>query len=838
MEKLLICKKCKSNLVQVGKKYVCSNENCDFQELAISKNWHEELANDSTVWNENIIKKAPSIIAYEYEKLRKLLLSGSTYGVQLQIKDLFEVILKFPALIILAESLQTKKKKEEYNDILHFMTSKQLSLGDWSQIANSILKKELKRDDVMIYLLKDVYEIYKKHNIISWRNDNIGHGALKLDDSMDFQTDIKKMLNLIFAHFNRCEKWYIDIILNLKSKGQYSPLIGESMARNINLTTGVPVVKVDRKYIELDPLIQYENKGIYFFDSYGSIKNIASLINYPSGDKIKQKPTPIGDLYKSLKKKNNILIASASAEENLLYLLRKLYGEIYFEEIIKMLAVLSLSSVPVSIKQLSRMCGEDKVTFKQLCYLEELRPLVNIIRTAQGNDISIHRREIIDMINNNYNSVVDRLIIDWYEEVISIVKETKGKPFDEVDLKFILNILTILSNINLSEVPFKIGKNISPLMDSLLSNLHKDGAYLDEQLHQSYYMFYHNINKLIKEYLKKGIEFDSDFYLRLLGNISEVFLNSGDIDFALDKLREGLDLLKKNNVKINAFTTAQAYGKIAALYSKIGNKDEAEIYFQLVSETAEAVEKALPHNNYRKILSFYTKAEGKIKEATHYKNRARYDKAIDVLNKLLNEIFEIEKGEFKDDPLVKTIKLSCYKIYGNIYKRTNPSKALQYMFQAQELLPVFYKHDEVKAKGTESDLLLNIGQVYRQLNQPVTAMQCYDKALKINDELLQSGGTIPCEEVCILYNSKGNIERDLRNHSKSIEYYTQAIEYYEKCQREGKSIVPNLYVSSLISRSEAYSALGKYTEAQKDNQKAQKINFDYEQVMHTLRGKH
>ena len=38
-----MCKKCQSKLIQIGNKYVCSNETCDFQELLTSKNWYESL---------------------------------------------------------------------------------------------------------------------------------------------------------------------------------------------------------------------------------------------------------------------------------------------------------------------------------------------------------------------------------------------------------------------------------------------------------------------------------------------------------------------------------------------------------------------------------------------------------------------------------------------------------------------------------------------------------------------------------------------------------------------------------------------------------------------------
>ncbi|WP_240421195.1 hypothetical protein [Paenibacillus periandrae] len=206
-----ICFKCNGSLFQLGSKLVCQNEQCDYVELASSKNWFEELGKDDNLWIQPIKEQTPYLIAIEYDKLHKLLVSGSTYGVQFQIKDMFEVLLKFPILILLSEVLESKKLKYEYQDVLTRLTGKPLSLGDWHQVALEIRKKSSTKNEPIFEILRDISGIYEKYQIVNWRNERIGHGALKLDNSTDFQNDIRKMLYLISEHLTRCQTYYVEV---------------------------------------------------------------------------------------------------------------------------------------------------------------------------------------------------------------------------------------------------------------------------------------------------------------------------------------------------------------------------------------------------------------------------------------------------------------------------------------------------------------------------------------------------------------------------------------------------------------------------------------------------
>ena len=46
------CKLCGSELIRVGKKWVCSNEECSFQVVIGQNSWFKELVKEFNGWNE------------------------------------------------------------------------------------------------------------------------------------------------------------------------------------------------------------------------------------------------------------------------------------------------------------------------------------------------------------------------------------------------------------------------------------------------------------------------------------------------------------------------------------------------------------------------------------------------------------------------------------------------------------------------------------------------------------------------------------------------------------------------------------------------------------------
>ena len=1100
-----VCYKCGSDLIKIGMKKICSNDNCDYQMITTdSKPWYKQMADDDSLWNENIIEHAPSIVAYEYSMLRKLLSEGSIYGVPIKIKDMFEVVLKFPVLILLAEKLTSKETKEKYDHIFSLLTCKPLSLGDWKEIAIQISANEAKRKDALMSLLKEVIAMYDSNKIVTWRNDTIGHGALAAIDTMNFIKSIESMLKLIWTHFNNCEGHYATVQLMLKSEKQYLALTGEQMARDINRSTGTLYADIGGEKTLLDPLVQYIEGGVYFFDSYAPKDMFAALLGYSTGNKIKQQPTKFKEIYKSLAKRNNILFANSSAEakihlrsqdaavnnimksdhliefkylsetiekwinnndngiflmqmgsgmgkttfakmldglafrkikfentvcrayyinnvysyslsafqtklndilrqtdhgdildgaipavdvesdnaalgigklintlfgyykneyhkkkmilvidgidelpndskksivdlipnpdlldrgiyilltcrpdnqiseytkelldrihysdnivienadnnyydllrkyireankdiddidvaqiielsnqrfinvdiltkayaqfgieaigkknvvaeKKLLDVLLKLYGERYFGEMMKLLTVLAIVSAPVSVKQLSLLCGENEITFKQLCYLEELRPLIDISRTVDGNNIGVFRKEVFDLIRDKHGDIICHLVKEWTQYLNILANKEKTKIFQEEDLPIVLITMATLIDLYPEDTAVKLEKNISLIIREL-GKERISGAFRDEQLHRAYYIYYAKINSLLKACITQDVFIDIGDYLNLMGTICERFFHSGDIQFAIEHLQEGIDVLCENKAQASVFAVSKAYGKLAKLYSKIGYKAQAEKYFDLSKKVHIEMKKSLPHNACNQFAFFCSTVEERLNEAKHFKNRNRDQEALNLLNNVWNEIKELEKQGFGKEPIIISSKINTCQLFGNIHKHDDPEKALDFMLQAQEQLQVLIENGVKDVRQIESGILIPLGQIYRKLKSYSSARECYDKSLKILEEKRMLGELIAAEQICTIYLALGNIELDSGRYQQAIEYFQLGIEERDKHVANGKDFEATLYGHMIAGRIQAHEKLGQVDKVQRDEEILKKINIDEELANH------
>lgn len=287
------CPKCSSEMIKGKKYWIC--EECE-ERVPIT----EDLG--SGEFNINALNNFPTIIAHEYHRLKELSAAGEAYGTFMQIKDMYEVILKFPVLIMmegLIYSLKNEKENESRNSILRAFISKPLSLGDWEVIAGRISKlndEELPQKNFLIYretrdYLKNIIKNFKvKINgtdkyISSWRNDEIAHGALAFDDA-DFRNEIGYMLNNIHEIMKKSEKYYSQIdIVNDKGmvlKGHNIKNMDEQNEISISFSTDSM-----KNNTTLMPLVYSSEIYIYLFDSFSHYSNTAYRLNYSHGKKDK-----------------------------------------------------------------------------------------------------------------------------------------------------------------------------------------------------------------------------------------------------------------------------------------------------------------------------------------------------------------------------------------------------------------------------------------------------------------------------------------------------------------------------------------------------------------------
>ena len=300
-----------------GKKWICTNDNCVNVELANLKPWFTELAENAVFCNEQLLNCAPLIIATELSDLRDMLNKGEISGLVLKLKDVFEVILKFPLLPILSMGLNDSGRKNLYREILYSLTCKLPNLGDWYGAALRAIKNDNSMNVTLKKILTDVLKLYDSEKIIRWRNLNIGHGAYTSEEDKDFRANVAEKIQALADHFTRCAEEYVSIKIFLKHKKSYLLLAGVASSKKINRSNCEIYFEYARKKFPLVPFMKNIDNGIYFFDSYLLKKKKTAYLNYADGKKFEDDDKNFDTLYKNLTTTLRIVQTETSAEEKI-----------------------------------------------------------------------------------------------------------------------------------------------------------------------------------------------------------------------------------------------------------------------------------------------------------------------------------------------------------------------------------------------------------------------------------------------------------------------------------------------------------------------------------------
>lgn len=134
--------------------------------------------------------KFPAVIRSEYEKCRSELENCSYYGAVFALKDNFECILK-SYILCAAVKLQRNKGAETILKLL-CNPEKQPSMGVWLADILPVCMEELEGEASWIASFEIIKKYYGKWNIVKWRNDNTGHGALRLSGDQEFIDELQE----------------------------------------------------------------------------------------------------------------------------------------------------------------------------------------------------------------------------------------------------------------------------------------------------------------------------------------------------------------------------------------------------------------------------------------------------------------------------------------------------------------------------------------------------------------------------------------------------------------------------------------------------------------------
>ena len=164
------CPICNCKLFKINNKLVCTNEKCSFQ-CSINEYylkglpWNIQKCKDNSIWENDAFDLYPYFISKEYKRLYDLIKKNKLYGALFQIKDIFEILLKLPIIIIVNKCYINNNRGDKEEEIIYKLFSKKLSLGDWLKIAKLCLKLNHKNE--IMYILKDIDKIYTENNIIN-----------------------------------------------------------------------------------------------------------------------------------------------------------------------------------------------------------------------------------------------------------------------------------------------------------------------------------------------------------------------------------------------------------------------------------------------------------------------------------------------------------------------------------------------------------------------------------------------------------------------------------------------------------------------------------------------
>ncbi len=243
---------------------------------------------------EKITAEFPYFIAHEYRRFYELLDNGQYFGAYFEMKDVLEILLKFPALLATAYIENTQDNVPEKKSCLRNLIQKQMSLGEWEKYTRNVMNsvKEDKKIQPLYLTLKSILKIYSKEKVINWRNNQIGHGAVA-GNIMQCAQDFRKYSGAVNRHLRETGSFYTDLKIYLNEnclKGTSLPELktGQKPAGQIFSIVESMELRACLGDISfsLQPYIFLKGQYIYFFDSMNSWRLVVDALDYVNGRKI------------------------------------------------------------------------------------------------------------------------------------------------------------------------------------------------------------------------------------------------------------------------------------------------------------------------------------------------------------------------------------------------------------------------------------------------------------------------------------------------------------------------------------------------------------------------
>jgi hypothetical protein len=529
------CPRCKNEVTLLYNEiYECTN--CDFmvrksvyeaQFNKLEEPWFISVSKSTDLWHRDNIEDYPTIISKEYEILYSFIESGNIYGAFLKLKDMLELLIKLPVLISMNFIINKREKTSNDHALIEYMLEKSLALGDWREIANTLYTRGMCDNLIINNILKNIKKIYfnEKIDIVKWRNESIGHGALKYTNDSKFQEEISERLRIICDHFKICDKDYRQLNIYFISKNSRILLKGTKTVLNFP-ETGQLFLQRESSFLDTYPSISFYNGEIYFFDGYIDKKMKVSFLCYENGHKKEFIKNDISNLYhkkykesKLISKKskmiNEFITSNQGLGERLSLENERIFNSIqglvdytntkYIEEWLK--GRIEIEDKGMFLLQMERGMGKttfvkfieknglDSISLNKnvikVCYINDIYSLDikyfnnsmnDLLRTDSDGKIIIKDLELINILDK-INDTKDKFlkIISYYRDIY-IKYHCKSKviividgidELEEDDIEFLLSLLPNYKDMPKDVYILLTWRTVNELQPGLNNNIKK-----------------------------------------------------------------------------------------------------------------------------------------------------------------------------------------------------------------------------------------------------------------------------------------------------------------------------------------------------------------------------
>lgn len=307
------CPKCGSSSIYKSKKYgtwIC--EDCDekFSEsVETKKKWNTGLLADE-FWIHSLVSVAPISLSISYQQLYNYVEEGNIGCTLFLIRDVFELMIKLPVVILLDGIYSVLERKEQPDQFLNahpklrslYANSMQiLTTGKWWECVRlgAGLVKEFKNEELFsseselahketVEYLQKIYKMFwfqipgqDRVNMVSWRNRAVGHSCLASNPEENY-AEIPYILKM-FKN------------IGVASASYYQRVSFADNSKNILKGTNMPssgaeifvVFTGNEKpvFTKMHSFVAGKTENLAYFDGYE--KGKAYLLNYADGDRYK-----------------------------------------------------------------------------------------------------------------------------------------------------------------------------------------------------------------------------------------------------------------------------------------------------------------------------------------------------------------------------------------------------------------------------------------------------------------------------------------------------------------------------------------------------------------------